>query len=248
MPMPGGTLSAKSMDSDRCVVLVPVANQIEPACEAGLVELERRGYVVRRVRGYAAIDQGRNQMATDALAEGFAETMWIDSDIGFDPDAVDRLRSHNLPIVCGIYPQKQRRALAIHTLPGTPAIVFGQQGGLLEICYTGAGFLLVRRNVYETMQERLELPVCNERFGRPMVPYFQPLVRKDAEGPWYLPEDYAFCERARQCGFQIMADTTIRLHHYGSYGYTWEDAGSPKSRYVTYNFHLTDDPRPQPPE
>ena len=54
--------------------------------------LERRGYVVRRVVGFSAIDQGRNQLATDAMAEGFEETMWIDSDVGFEPEAVDALR------------------------------------------------------------------------------------------------------------------------------------------------------------
>jgi hypothetical protein len=51
-------------DPSKCVVLVPVASMIEPACDDALYELERRGYQVRRVRGYAAIDQGRNQMAT----------------------------------------------------------------------------------------------------------------------------------------------------------------------------------------
>ena len=54
---------------------------------------------VRRVGGYAAIDQGRNQMATDALLDGYEETMWIDADVDFHPDSVDRLRSHGLPIV-----------------------------------------------------------------------------------------------------------------------------------------------------
>jgi hypothetical protein len=37
-----------------------VATHIEPACEAALLELARRGYSVRRVYGYAAIDQARN--------------------------------------------------------------------------------------------------------------------------------------------------------------------------------------------
>jgi hypothetical protein len=55
---------------------------------------------------------------------------------------------------------------------------------------------------------------------------------------WYLPEDYAFCERARQCGYQIMADTAIRLWHHGSYGYTWEDAGKDKPRYETFYFNV----------
>ena len=44
--------------------------------------------------------------------------------------------------------------------------------------------------------------------------------------PWYLAEDFAFCERARQCGYTILADTTIRLGHIGSCEYSWEEAGS----------------------
>src|SRR4030095_13201139 len=84
---------------------------------------ETAGYVVRRVSGYAAIDQGRSQMATDALAEGFDEIMWIDSDVDFDPDSVDRLRAHDLPVVCGIYPKKGVRALSSHLAPHTPQVV-----------------------------------------------------------------------------------------------------------------------------
>ncbi len=71
-----------------------------------------------------------------------------------------------------------------------------------------------------------------------MVPFFQPMLKPEPEGHWYLGEDFAFCERARQCGFQIMADTSIRLRHYGTYGYTWEDAGSELPRYGNYTIHV----------
>jgi hypothetical protein len=225
--------------NSKCVVLVPVGGHIEPACEAGLQELERRGYCVRRVPGYSAIDQGRNQMATDALRDGFEETMWIDSDVGFHPDAVDRLRSYRLPIVCGIYPKKAKRELACHVMPGTQRIIFGQEGGLTEILYGGTGFLLVHRDAYAEIQRQLRLPSCNDRWGRPMIPFFQPMVKPHLDGHWYLAEDFAFCQRARQCGFKIMADTTIRLTHYGSYGYTWEEAGTDPKRYATYHFRLS---------
>jgi hypothetical protein len=222
----------------RCAVLVPFATHIVPACETALRELERRGYAVWRVAGYAAIDQGRNQMATDALVQGFEETMWIDADIAFDPDAVDKLRAHAAPVVCGIYSQKGRRAVACHVMPGTPSLTFGTSGGLVEILYAAAGFLLVRRPVYMDMIRQLDLSVTNEAFGRPMIPFFQPLVRQVDEGSWYLAEDYAFCERARHCGYRIYADTTIRLWHIGSYSYGWEDAGSTTDRYGTFHLKL----------
>jgi hypothetical protein len=261
-------ISSNVNDPAKCVVLVPVATHIEPACEAALVELAKRGYTVRRVYGYAAIDQARNEMAAAALADGYEETLWIDSDISFEPRAVDRLRSHpGAPgIVCGIYARKAARALACHTLPETGRLVFGAEGGLTELLYAGAGFFLVRREVYAKIQERLALPACNNRFGTATVPYFQPMVVPDMQnstqptgasprlehepdasacrliggiqGHWYLPEDYAFCERARQCGYKIMADTTIRLWHHGSYGYSWEDAGKDQERYKTFYFNV----------
>lgn len=60
-------------------------------------------------------------MATDALRDGFDETLWIDADVEFHPDAVEQLRAHGLPVACGIYPQKGRKALACHVLPCTPS-------------------------------------------------------------------------------------------------------------------------------
>jgi hypothetical protein len=231
---------SKPCPPQQCAVLVPVAERIEPACEAALRELERRGYRVWRVYGLLQIDLARCQMASDALAAGCQETLWIDADTGFHPDAVEQLRAHAEPIICGIYPKKGKRELAIHALPGTAEILFGKRGGLIEVQYAPTGFLLVRRTVYERIRQQLALPVCSAGTGRPLVPYYAPLVRPDGDGWWYLADDFAFCERARQCGFRIMADTTIRLWHLGKYDYGWEEAGSAIRRYSSYRYRLVD--------
>ena len=228
------------LPTSRCVILVPVGGAIDPGCDDALRELERRGYAVRRVRGYAAIDTARNQMASDALAQGFDELMWIDADIIFDPDDVDKLRRHEMPLVCGIYPKKSRRQFACSFLPQTRSLLFGSKGGVIEILYCGFGFTLTRRGLYETMQRQLELPMCNQRFQSPLAPYFAPLIDGAGEQAWYLSEDYAFCERARRCGFRVLADTTIRLWHVGSYRFGWEDAGRDVERFDDYTFHITD--------
>jgi hypothetical protein len=235
---PADPRSSDPLDPGRCVVLVPYLGFIHPPCENGLRELEKRGYVVRRAGGFSAIDQGRNQLATDALVDGFEETMWIDSDLEFSADAVDRLRSHALPITCGIYPQKGRRALACHVLPGSSQLVFGKQGGLQEMLYAGAGFLHVRREVYLAIQYGLPLPVTNERFGSPSIPFFHSIVHPVEDGLWYLAEDYSFCERARRCGFRVVADTTVRLWHHGTYPYGWEDSGVECERTASFTLHF----------
>ena len=241
-PRPAPRPSLHPQDPRRCVIMVPFSGSILQECEDALKELERRGYRVWRVGGYAAIDQGRNQMATDAMLEGFEETMWIDADTGFHPDVVDRLRSHNLPIVGGVCAQKGKRAIACHILPGTPRMVFGKGGGLVEVLYAGTGFLLVRREAYLAIQRQLALPVCNERFGRPMIPWFQPMIRQIEEGTWYLAEDYAFCQRARQCGLGVWVDTSIRLWHIGQYRYGWEDAGLERQRFGSFTLNFSDAP------
>ncbi len=233
------------LPASHCAILVPVGSVIDPGCEDALRKLERRGYAVWRIRGYSAIDAARNQMASDALAQGFDELMWIDSDMVFDPDDVDKLRRHDLPLVCGIYPKKACREFACSFLPETRNVLFGVRGGLIELLYCGFGFVHTRRVVYETMQRELKLPLCNQRFkGLPLAPYFAPEIVGEGEQAWYLAEDYSFCERARHRGFRIMADTTIRLWHVGSYHYGWEDAGRDVERFRDYTFHITDDTKP----
>ena len=181
-------------------------------------------------------------MASTALRDGFEEILWIDSDIEFAPEDVFRLRAHEVPIACGIYPKKGRRELACHVLPGTTSLKFGiHEDGLVEVLYVGTGFLHIRREVFDVIQRDLSLPICDEQFGAPNVPFFMPMVVNTQKGDWYLGEDYAFCERARRCGFKVMADTRIRLRHVGKYGYTWEDVGSELPRYGSYRLELNVD-------
>lgn len=114
-----------------------------------------------------------------------------------------------------------------------------KDGGLIEILYAGTGFLHVRRQVYLDVAQKLRLPTCNERFDRPTFPFFLPMVKPIEDGHWYLAEDYAFCERARQCGYTVQADTAVRLWHVGNYRYSWEDAGREAPRFDDFTLNLT---------
>jgi hypothetical protein len=219
----------------RCVVLVPYATHIEPACEVGLRTLEKAGYDVRRYASSAAIDRTRCEMASRVLAEGFDELMWIDSDIAFEDGAVDRLRAHDLPIVGAAYAKKGIQDFALKQHPTTTKFVVGEGGGLYDIAYIGFGFLLVRRPVLDDVQRHYSLPECNFD-ALTCVPYFLPMVVSTNEGFRYLSEDFAFCERARGAGHKIMVDTTIRLGHVGKYTYGWEDAGQAIQRVTGATF------------
>lgn len=236
-------------DNAKCVVLVPAATHIEPHCDLSLRQLEAIGYPVRRVFGYANIDRARSLIATQALADGFEELMWVDADIAFEPASVARLRSHGLPIVCGLYPTKIEKRLTSNLLPGSTAITFGRDGGVIEIMHAATGFLYTRRQVYLDIQQREKLPVCNRQSKQPIVPFFLPLVVQLGPDDFrYLSEDFSFCERARRCGYRIYADTTIRLQHIGVYGYSWEDVGGGLPRHPTYVLRPPGEPGAPPGE
>lgn len=224
------------MDNAICAILVPAGHYIEPHCALSLGQLESMGYAVSRLYGFSQVDVARNRLAADALAEGFKELMWIDSDVAFDPNSVDRLRSHGLPVCCGIYPKKVEKEISSELMPGTTRIAFGQNGGLIEIRRAAAGFLHTRREVYEELQ-RQGLPLCRSS-GASIVPFFLPMVVEENGGYRYLGEDFAFSERLRRAGFRIVADTTIRLQHIGIYGYSWEDVGGSLARSGSYVLEL----------
>jgi hypothetical protein len=211
-----------------CVVLVPCYDTIDLDTQEGLHALSRKGYEIRRLRGLP-VDAARNLLAAEALRDGFRELLWIDADIVFRPQDVDRLRSHDAPIVCGLYPKKDATQFACEFPEGTEQVSFGKDGGLVELRFAGMGFMRTRSEVYAGIERGESLPRCQFKKSTELVPYFLPMILDDGTARQYLSEDYAFCERARRSGFKIVADTAIRLFHVGRSRYTWEDVANKRS-------------------
>lgn len=218
-------------ENAKCIVLMPVLTNVEVATEGLLLELKDRGYAVRKRYGSIYPDRVRSLMATQALKEGYEEIIWIDSDMVFNPDDVDKLRSHNLPLVCGLYPFKSNRGgIAATMVTGCKGLVFGRDGGLTEIRWAATGFFYTKREVYDRIERKFDLPLCEDENDGDILPYFYPMILHDGERYNYMGEDLSFCERARQSGYKIYADTTIRLGHIGKYRYSWEDITGDRPR------------------
>lgn len=221
-------------DNSKCIILMPVSGSVEWATEMAVFELMKSGYAFNKMYGCANVDIARAVLASDALDRGFEELMWIDSDVSFDPRAVERLRSHDLPLVCGLYPKKQAEGgIAAILEEETEKIVFGEVGGLVPIRWAGTGFLYTKREVYEDIKRIENLPDCHSGLEQVITPYFMPFTIPNGDGKHhvYLGDDTSFCERARRCGYKIYADTTIRLDHVGKYRYSWEDISGTRDRF-----------------
>ena len=220
----------------RWVVLVPHHDGIEPACERSLRVLEDAGVRVVRSEGCAQIDVARNMLASDALRDGAESILFIDSDLGFDPLDALRLLARPEPVVSGVYAKKRARALASVFADGTAEVTFGRKSpGDYPLKYAAGGFLRVKAAALRRMIDELNLPACNTAWDRRDYPFFLPLVVAGAEGVHhYLGEDWAFSHRLGQVGITPLADTTIRLWHYGAYPYGWEDAGAETPRHRSF--------------
>ena len=117
-------------------------------------------------------------------------------------------------------------------------MTFGEAGGLYPLRYAATGFLRLRVEVLRRMIAELGLPLCNARWGRGEWPFFQPTIVPDPNGHHYLGEDWAFSHRLGQIGVVPLADTSIRLWHYGRYSYGWEDVGAEHPRCRSYKLDV----------
>jgi len=219
----GPPQAAPSLPS-KAVVLVPYFAAVEKECEEGLRALGQAGIPVRRA-SFSAIDLLRSVMLSHALRDGYDRFLFIDSDIGFDPADALRLLARPEPVVAGIYMKKNARDYSGAFAAGVNQVVFGPDApGLYPMLYASAGFLRTRAEVLHRMIQELKLPVCHFGSVKGIYPFFLPLCVPDGRGGTrYLTEDYSFSHRLRQIGVTPMADTTIKLYHFGKYGFTYED-------------------------
>jgi hypothetical protein len=220
------------MDLSKYAVLVPFQDHIRHPTESCLDGVEKIGVPVVRQPGCSEISFCRSQMASDALEQGKEAILFVDSDIEFDPyDALYVLRRPE-PIIGGLYTQKYWGADGRIKLNATftrdvTEIDAGKWGHDYPATEVAAGFLRIRADVLRAMIDRLEMPCCTRQGGK-VWPFFLPMVAQEDNGEWgYVGEDYAFCRRARSCGFSIVVDTRIRLSHRGTYPFDWEDATRP---------------------
>ncbi len=223
-----------------CTVLVPHLDGIRWECEQSLRGLERVGVRVVRSGGSSQIDVARNRMASDALHDGAGSILFIDSDIGFEPTDALRLIASPEPVISAVYAKKGRREFASSFSEGIGDVLFGGHAPApYPLKYAATGFPRIKASVLREMIEKLALPLCDTRWGRGHWPFFMPMVVPQGPGrAHYLGEDWAFSHRLSLIGVTPMADTSIRLWHYGNYAYGWEDAGWDMNRSKDYSYKL----------
>jgi hypothetical protein len=199
---------------------------------------------------YADIAESRNVLLTHWFDKTDAShLLFVDSDMGFEPQLIFDMIEFNKPIVGVIYPKRQidleRFARAINAGSSTekataaaydyvvqkPARKTAQKG-FLRVDGCGTGILLIQRSCIEAMISKLpqivdkrptpglSLANKNDRTIRA----FEFLTMNDGR----LSEDYSFCYRWRElCGGEIWANISHSVTHVGVRHFTARFSDAP---------------------
>lgn len=102
-------------------------------------------------------------------------------------------------------------------IPNEPVILDGR---LIKMRHIPTGFMLTPRSVAEKMVKMYDnLKYEDFTIGTTWAVY-NTILEKDQNGiNRFLPEDFSYCKRARDCGVDIYAHTGCMLGHIGQYLY-----------------------------
>lgn len=142
--------------------------------------------------------------------------LMIDDDISFSVEDAEKIVAAAVQtegIVCAAYPIRSGAHLAIRGGGDEHgAIEFGpDKTDLIEIEHAATGFMAVHRKVIDAMVPTLQL--CHADQPWSFWPFFMPLIVPMGPAQAYLSEDWAFCHRARELGFKVWVDPSIKLGH-----------------------------------
>lgn len=189
----------------RILIAIPTAKYIEPQTFKSIYDLNiPLGYHAdfQYFYGYR-IDQIRNLIAHWAVS-GYDYLFAVDSDISFPPDTLEKLLSHDVDIVSGVYrqrlPEQKLELYQRNNIGGVSNIVWEniRDQGLVEIAGCGFGCVLVKAQVLRDI-------------GAPQFEYHVALDHNQT-----VSEDVDFCRKATDRGFRIWADTDVICDHHGS--------------------------------
>ena len=125
--------------------------------------------------------------------------------------------------MCGFYPVRgPSHKPALRMLDGTRAL-FYRDAKPLEILYGATGFMAVHRRVLEKLKDTLPLVKAKEWCW----PFYGEIIKDVLGEMQWLSEDYALCDRAREAGFSVWADPSIKLQHWGLAPFEMKDIFNP---------------------
>jgi len=156
-------------------------------------------------RSFPRVDAMRDRVLVNALAEGFSHVLFLDADMVWPTDVLERmLRHHAAGIVGGLY--------CLKGPPYSPVALAGIEkeiNGVTHYNYqTDYGQDLIDVNVLGMGCTLIPMSAVKIIGARPWFTY-----EDDADGWPRVSEDVPFCRKAKAAGVPILLDPTVKCGH-----------------------------------
>lgn len=170
--------------------------------------------------GESLISRARQNTLVSYMERGCDWLMTVDDDIELPEDAIVKLVQDDRDIVGGVYRLKDKNdaQTATRWLPDQkdlPGVL--KRGELVKVIYVSTGCMMVKRAVFEVMIAAYpDLQYDQNGTNKLAHALYMPFIYTHENGfREYLSEDWAFCQRAKDVGFDIWCDTSIKCAHWG---------------------------------
>lgn len=195
-------------------ILTPCGDQVQTGYAMSMFKMLERTYtkpptglegLYLNTLSSSILPQGRQALAELAIKNGATHLLWIDSDMTFPADMLERLMARDEEVI-GINAVTRRppHMNCAQYADGTFVNTNSDSQGLEKVHRTGFGVLWHAASIMEAMQK----------------PYFQ--FEWDESLQDFTGEDYFFFASVRKQGLEIYIDHSLskQILHLGQYGFS----------------------------
>ena len=175
-----------------------------PETVASLLSLNARSKTPLQIHiaAYTYIHVARTNLLHEAIEAEATHLMFIDNDMTFPPDAIDRLIAQEKDIIGGLYKKRIEPHDSVVKIRSENRLIDPPiQSKTYKVDVIGTGFMLINMNVFNRMKPPFFYHGKGEEFGLKQNELYD------------LGEDTTFCLKARECGIDIWCDPTLDIGH-----------------------------------
>ena len=207
-----GTQDTPPPSEHRTLIAIPCMDMVPVPFVKSLLNLRKTGDTAYAFLANSLIYDSRNVFVSNAIEKGYDRILWLDSDMVFEPDLLERLSrrldegyeyvsalafKRKLPTGPAIYKRLDYgRDDQGHVHAKATAYTDYPRDALFEVAATGCAAVMMRVELLKDVWDRFGLP-------------FLPLPN--------MGEDLSLCWRVAQLGRHMWCDSSVKVGHVGQY-------------------------------
>ena len=203
----------------RTLIAIPCLDMVHTLFMASLISLRKPEGTEIAIASCSLVYESRHTLAQKAINEGFDRVLWLDSDMTFGPDLLERFSAdldNGKEFVCGLFFTRKNPIM-----PCVYEVCRPRTKRTGEVVPAKESFMEIPDGIFEI-----------EGCGFAAVMMTIDLIRSAGPLPFYpeegFGEDLTFCRKVRAAGKKLYCDPGIKVGHIGIQVIdenTWKEAG-----------------------